>query len=112
MAAQPIHELKGMNCPYEQSIELLGDRSILLIVKELYLRKRPLRFNEMLGALEPLSSKTLSAKLKDLARYGIVEKEIVSTTPIVATYRLTEKGKGLVKILDMMAKWSEQWHKR
>jgi DNA-binding HxlR family transcriptional regulator len=110
MAAQLIHEIKGMKCPYEQSIELIGDRSILLIVKELHLKRKPLRFNELLLALGPLSSKTLSAKLKDLMRFEIIRKDIISTTPLVATYRLTEKGKGLIKILDMMARWSAQWH--
>ena len=50
------------NCPYEQAIQLVGNSWSLRIIKELHLRKRPLRFNEFMRALKPISSKTLFCK--------------------------------------------------
>ncbi len=102
--------IKETKCPYEKTIKLIGNKWSLLIIKEFHLANSPLRFNNLLRALRPISSKTLSAKLKDLVKYGVLKKEIISDTPIIVLYSLTNKGTELIKILDSMAKWSDKWH--
>ena len=72
---------------------------------------KKIRFNELLKALKPISSKTLSSKLKEMISYEIIKKEITSTMPVVAFYSLTEKGAELSKVLDSMAEWSSKWSK-
>lgn len=98
------------SCPYEAPIQLVGDRWILRIVKTIQLEKAPMRFSELMAELDPVSSKTLSVKLKRLIAEGIVVKRVESTTPIVATYDLTEKGHDLMGVLDRMADWGARWH--
>ncbi|MCX6689181.1 MAG: helix-turn-helix domain-containing protein [Methanomicrobiales archaeon] len=104
---KPVTEIR---CPYEKSIHILGDKYALLILRDIYLKNTPLRFNELLHNLRPMSSKTLSAKLKDLTGHDILKKTIVSTTPIVVTYEFTEKGRDLTSLLDRMADWSRKWY--
>jgi DNA-binding HxlR family transcriptional regulator len=96
-------------CPYAESIKLVGNKWSLQIIKELHLNNRPMRFNEFMKALKPVSSKTLSEKLKELNKCGVIKKQIVSETPVIIHYSLTEKGKELTPVLDIMANWNRKW---
>jgi len=97
------------NCPYEQSIQLVGNKWSLQIIKELHLQKKPIRFNEFMKSLKPISSKTLSSKLKKLTSYGVIKREVIDETPVLIQYVLTEKGCELTPVLDKMAQWSRKW---
>ena len=46
-----------------------------------------------------ISGKVLSDQLKNLERYGYIEKVMVSMTTLRAEYHLTEKGQGLNRML-------------
>jgi DNA-binding HxlR family transcriptional regulator len=96
-------------CPYESTISLIGNKWSLMILRNLRLQDDPWRFNQMQNSLKGISSKTLSAKLKELVGNGIVQKEIANITPILIHYKLTEKGEDLTPILDAMASWSNKW---
>jgi DNA-binding HxlR family transcriptional regulator len=96
-------------CPYAESIRLVGNKWSLQIIKELHLNNRPLRFNEFMKALKPISSKTLSEKLKELNKCGVIKKQVKSETPVIIQYSLTEKGKELTPVLDSMANWNRKW---
>ncbi len=96
-------------CPYESTISLVGNKWSLMILRNLRFKEEPWRFNEMLKSLKGISSKTLSAKLKELVEYDIVDKTVASVSPVVIHYSLTEKGKDLIPVLDAMAEWSEKW---
>ena len=99
-------------CPYQESILLLGNKWTLQIIKELHLQKRHLRFNELMKALTPVSSKTMALKLKELCECGVLRKEITNMTPVRIQYSLTEKGKELTQILDTMAQWNLKWREK
>ena len=99
------------NCPYEQAIRLVNMWS-LQIIKELHLKKKPVRFNEFMKAIKPISSKTLSAKLKELTNCGVIKKEVINQTPVLVQYCLTEKGAELTPILDGMAQWTLKWRNK
>lgn len=105
-----VEELKGVFCPYHKAAELIGDKWNLLIIKEFNEHKKPLRFNALLESLKPISSKTLSAKLKALVRYRIIEKEVINMSPVVTQYHLTKSGEEIMSILDSMAAWSKKWY--
>jgi len=102
--------MKEPNC--ERTIAMIGNKWILMIVNEFNMRKEPLRFNSLLKILSPVSSKTLSIKLKELVKYNILEKKIISMDPIITTYELTEKGKDLAVLFNSMAKWGKKWQKQ
>ena len=93
------------SCPVKKTATLIGSRWSFLIVKELY-SGNPVRYNEFLHALKPISSRSLSLKLKELLEHGIIEKNVVSASPPYVEYNLTEKGKEFAQLLITMAKWS------
>lgn len=66
------------------------------------------RFNELKRYLKTVSDKTLSNNLKELeASQLIVRKEYPQIPPKVE-YRLSERGKSLMKILDLLCVWGEE----
>jgi DNA-binding HxlR family transcriptional regulator len=95
-------------CPrFEAAAELLGKRWTGLILKVLL--DGPKRFCELSGALENLSERMLSERLKELEARGIVQRRVQATTPVQVDYRLTEKGQALSGVLEEIGKWAEAW---
>lgn len=99
-----------IECPAEKTIILIGNKWTLLIIRDLFMADRPLRYNELAKSLGKISSRTLSAKLKNMVNYGIIEKDIIDDAPIKVEYSLTKKGRDLYQIKQLMAEWSERWH--
>jgi DNA-binding HxlR family transcriptional regulator len=101
---------KKIECPIEKSISLIGSKWTLMIIRTLYLNKKPMHFNEILKDLNPISSKTLSSKLKELAKSEIIVRNVIPDTPVKIQYSLTEKGKDLNGMMNAMASWSLKWN--
>jgi len=99
-----------IKCPAEKTIALIGNKYTLLIIRELLMADGPLRYNELAKSLKKISSRTLSAKLRNMVNYGIIEKRIIDDSPIKVEYSLTEKGRDLSKVGEIMVEWSEKWH--
>ena len=84
--------IKELPCPVEKTLAVVGSKWSLLIMRELNNSIEPMRYNELLRSLKPISSKTLSSKLKDLVEYYVVKKEVDTTTPIKVFYSLSVAG--------------------
>lgn len=65
------------------------------------------RFNEMKKYIGGISYKTLSATLKELEADRLVNRKEYPQIPPKVEYSLTERGKSLIPILDMMCEWGE-----
>ena len=65
------------------------------------------RFNEMKKYIGEISYKTLSNNLKELEADGLVHREEYPQIPPKVEYSLTERGKTLIPILDMMCEWGD-----
>ena len=61
------------NCPVARTIEIIGERWTVLILRDLLLRG-PNRFQDFLASLRGIGPTTLSARLKSLEAAGIVER--------------------------------------
>jgi len=97
------------SCPFKKTRDLIGSRWSLLIIKELYIRNGPMRYNEFLHTLKPISSRSLSLELKKLIEHGIIEKNVISSSPPYVEYDLTKKGREFGLLLIKLAKWSFKW---
>lgn len=62
------------------------------------------RFSKQL----PITQKVLTQNLKILERDGLVFRTVIPDTPPHTEYRLTERGKSLVPLLDAVYDWG--WH--
>lgn len=65
------------------------------------------RFNEMKRYIGDISYKTLSASLKELEVDRLVHREEYPQIPPKVEYSLTQRGKSLIPILDMMCEWGD-----
>ncbi len=95
-------------CPIVGTIEFMAKKWTLIILRYLQLKKK-LRFNEFMKELDGISSRTLSKRLSDLEKRGVVRKKIFAEVPARVEYSLTKKGKDFTKSLTDIAKWYEKW---
>lgn len=65
------------------------------------------RFNEMKRYIGDISYKTLSASLKELEADKLIHREEYPQIPPKVEYSLTQRGKSLIPILDMMCEWGD-----
>ena len=99
-------DLSDTFCPVGRSAELLGDRAVLLILRELFFGNR--RF-EAIAANTGLGPQLVSARLRMLAGEGVVERRPYQMRPPRHDYWLTDKGKDLFGVLYAMRNWAERW---
>lgn len=92
------------NCPIEVTLKIIGKKWALPIIRDLFRGKS--RFKDFLKENPQISSKMLSVRLKDLQNYGIIEKKVISATPLMIEYSLTKKGTELNRILYFLAIYS------
>jgi DNA-binding HxlR family transcriptional regulator len=95
--------LYGQACPVACSLDVLGDRWTLLIVRDL-LQGRG-RFQELTESLPGIAPNILSDRLKLLEEHGIVTRRFYSDHPPRAEYVLTEKGRELGVVIGALASW-------
>jgi DNA-binding HxlR family transcriptional regulator len=103
-----VSRLNFRRCPIELSIEQLGRKWAMPIIRDLFNGKT--RFKEFLEANPEMSAKMLSTRLRDLQEYGVVEKKVMRTTPLLIEYGLTEKGRALGDVLYSLAVFSIRFH--
>lgn len=88
------------------TIRVIGSKWTVLILRELCDRSR--RFGELQRALLGISPKTLSVRLKELERDGIVRRHVYAEVPLHVEYSLTKKGVSLREIINKMRDWGSR----
>ncbi|OBQ85574.1 MULTISPECIES: helix-turn-helix domain-containing protein [unclassified Mesorhizobium] len=97
-------------CPISLSLELIGDRWTLLIIRDLaFAGKR--HFREFLQSDEGISSRTLAERLQTLVDEGVLTRSDDPTHRLKAIYRLTEAGIDLLPILATLGAWGSKYRK-
>ena len=95
--------LKRSLCPVSRTLDVLGDRWSLLVVRDLMRGKH--RFAEFVESKEGIPTNTLADRLKRLERAGIIEAVRYSEHPPRVDYQLTAKGEDLRPIIKAMVDW-------
>ena len=72
------------------------------------LRKGPRRYGELRRAIGPVSPKMLTQTLRKLEAYGLVGRQVESTTPPSVEYSLTSLGESLTGPLGDVFRWAEE----
>lgn len=96
----------GQACPVAKSLELVGDRWTLLVVRDLL--ERPLRFQDLQKSLKGIAPSILSDRLKLMEEHGLVRRRFYSEHPPRAEYALTDKGKELGVVVGALAIWGSR----
>jgi DNA-binding HxlR family transcriptional regulator len=94
----------GQYCAVAKSLDVVGDRWTLLIVRELAGRG-PSRYTDLRGGLPGIATNLLADRLRELEAAGVITRE--EAPPPVATtlFSLTARGEELRPILDGLARW-------
>jgi DNA-binding HxlR family transcriptional regulator len=91
--------------PLNASVEMLGDRWSLLILRDMMLRGYR-TFNEFLHSGEKIATNILANRLRRLESYGIIETERDPADGRKMIYTLTPKGIDLAPVLTEMVLWA------
>ena len=99
----PPTRARRSQCPVACSLELIGDRWTLLIVRDLFLGKS--RFGDFSSSPEHIPTNVLAERLKRLESAGLIEATPYSEHPPRLEYHLTPRGRELRPVLDALAMW-------
>lgn len=94
------------DCPVAKTLDVIGDRWTLLIVRDLLKGKK--RYNEFLESAEKIPSNILANRLKTMADLQIIERKIYSERPPRYEYALTENGEKLGEIIKLLYQWGNE----
>ncbi len=71
--------------------------------------KEPARFNELKRRTEGISATSLTERLSELERQGVVQRKVFPDSPPRVEYSLTKKGWELHGILGEFSDWAIRW---
>lgn len=97
----------GEYCSFTKTVEHLGDRWSLLIIRELA-RRAPLGFNAFASDLPGISRSVLARRLRKLEVLGLIARD-PSVGGRQAPYRLAPAGEQLIPTLLSLKDWAERW---
>ena len=97
-------------CPLNASVEMLGDRWSLLIIRDMMLLGSR-TFKEFLGSYEGIATNILADRLRKLEAYGIIRTEQDPFDGRKLIYQLTPKGIDLAPVLTEMVLWAGRHEK-
>jgi DNA-binding HxlR family transcriptional regulator len=98
-------EYKGQVCSIARSLEVVGERWSLLIVRTVLQGK--VRFDDIKERLG-ITRSVLTTRLQLLVDEGVLERQQYSERPPRYEYRLTPKGYDLWPVLIQLQKWGDK----
>lgn len=93
----------NQSCPVAKTLEVIGDRWTLLVVRDLLPGAR--RFQDLLATLPGIAPNILSTRLKLMEEHGLIARRFYSEHPPRAEYALTDKGRELGMVVGALAAW-------
>jgi DNA-binding HxlR family transcriptional regulator len=100
---------KKTTCPVEATINLIGNKWKVLIMRELFGGTK--RFGVLFKSegLAGISQKMLTQQLRQMEEDGIVVRTVYPEVPSRVEYSLTDLGRSLKPILDAMDQWGNNY---
>ncbi len=90
----------GQYCPIAKSVEVLGERWSILVMRELLIGST--RFNDIARGLPGMSRTLLSKRLREFESAGLIDR-------LGNEYLLTPSGQQLRPIVFGLGQWGEEW---
>jgi DNA-binding HxlR family transcriptional regulator len=97
-------------CPLNASVEMLGDRWSLLILRDMMLRGFR-SYKQFLESYEGIATNILADRLRRLEAYGIITTQLDPSDGRKLIYSLTAKGIDLAPVLTEMVLWAARHEK-
>lgn len=104
-----ISNKKILDCPVATTINLIGNKWKLLIIRDLLASTR--RFGELRKNLDGISQRVLTQNLRELENDGLIKRKVYAEVPPRVEYSLNELGRSLLPIISTMADWGNNYKK-
>lgn len=98
---------KEYKCSLMLTHDLIGGKWKMRVLW--HIQKGHTRFSQLQKNLPEITDKVLSAQLRDLEKTGIIKRDVYPDVPPRVEYTLTEKGKELAPIIEMLCTWSDSY---
>lgn len=98
------------SCPMEKALNILSGKWKLQILWRLSVRER--RFNELKNELANISAKSLSTQLRELEADKMIERIVVTESPLKVEYHITMVGNSLKPFFKSLCEWGEYYKTR
>lgn len=100
-----MKDWKLISCPVERTATLLADHYIIIIIRDLV--EGPKRFRDLeASGIDP---RTLTSRLRHLRDSGFICRAPLVDNPRISLYRLTDKGKALVPLIEFLRSYGNTW---
>lgn len=99
-------------CPVETTVQRIGNRWKVLILRELTFAPREgLRYNELKKNIIGISDKMLSQSLRDMEQDCLLDRQVVDSAPPGVLYSLTPVARKLEPLLQAMFAWGQEYQR-
>jgi DNA-binding HxlR family transcriptional regulator len=95
------------NWGIEAALDVVGGKWKPLILYEL--KDGTLRFSQLQNRVKPqITQRMLAKELRQLENDGLVTRKVYPQVPPKVEYSLTESGRSVIPILDLLCEWGEE----
>ncbi|SHM03600.1 winged helix-turn-helix transcriptional regulator [Mucilaginibacter sp. OK098] len=98
---------QACDCPITAAVNVIGGKWKPIIIWILMTGSR--RFGELHKSIPGIALKVLSRHLKELEADGVITRKAYPEVPPRVEYTLTEKGRALNGIMDLLVGWSREY---
>jgi DNA-binding HxlR family transcriptional regulator len=103
------YDVESLMKETSQLRKLITKRGTLEILMPLCCTTNPVRYLKFRNTMKGFSSKTLTIRLKELERNGILNRKAYNEIPPRVEYRLTTKGQELAESIISLLLWMKKW---
>ena len=94
-------------CPIASTLDLVGDKWSLVIVRDMLNGKA--RFRDFIDSPEGIPTNILASRLRRMVDAGLVAKRPYQDRPVRHEYALTARGEALLPVLQEMCRWANKF---
>lgn len=99
-----MHIDSRSGCPIATTLDLVGDKWSLVIVRDMLVGKR--RYGEFLASPEGIPTNILANRLKRMEAFGLIDRRPYQEKPRRFEYVLTDMGAALLPVLQSICRWA------